>query len=238
MQQTPPIEERIKRAKIAVEAAQEEAILAVQFHETWRPTVADPELQKRMGHSFATHSFHIIRMALRREVMLALMRLWDRDGRSVKLTGIAELLRDKAFFDELVRYRASRLGYSFDITDRMHEALEPKRDTILTLVRKYTHGKEHSAVLERLKTIRDEILAHRQVQEPTDPAGLQNTDDEVEEFYQDTLQIVSLMLSVFLATTFDIAEDGAGVFRHHADFFWAAARGERTEGHPRYRPLQ
>ncbi|CAM2184575.1 hypothetical protein BO443_50431 [Burkholderia orbicola] len=55
-------------------------------------------------------------------------------------------------------------------------------------------------------------------------------------FYQDTLELVRLLLSVFLATAFDIAREGGDVYRHHAEFFWGAARGERTEGHPRYVP--
>lgn len=223
---------RLEAAKAAVEAAQAEALLAVQFHETWRPTIADPDLRERMGHSFATHTFHIIRMALRREVLLALMRLWDKDSRAVKLTGIAELLRDRVFFDELVRHRASRMGYSFDVSDKMREALEPKRDRICALIRKYTHGEECPTLLDRLTTLRHEQLAHRQTQEPTDPAELQHTDEEVEEFYQDTLEIIRLMLSVFLARAFDIGSEATKVFQHHAKYFWAAARGERTEGHP------
>lgn len=230
------IEERLLKAKTAVEAAQGEALLAVQFHETWRPTVSDSDLQKRMGHSFATHSFHIIRMALRREVLLALMRLWDRDSRAVKVTGIAEVLRDAALFDELVRQRAVGLGYSVDVTDRMREALEPKRDRILALIRKYTHANERPTLLERLTTLRHEQLAHRQTREPTDPVELQHTDEEVEGFYQDTLEIVGLMLSVFLGRAFDIAGDATDVFQHHAKYFWAAARGERTEGHPFFKP--
>lgn len=229
------IDEKLQRAKVAVEAAQDEALLAVQFHETWRPTVADLDLRKRMGNSFATHSFHIIRIALRREVLLTLMRLWDRDSRTVKLTAIAEFLRDNTLFDALVCQRARNLGHSVDVTDNMREALEPKRNEILRLVRKYTDSNEHASVLDRLRILRHEQLAHRQAHKPTDPAALRHSDEEVEEFYQDTLEIVRLMLSVFLATTFDIAEDGGKVYRHHADFFWAAACGECTEGHPRYR---
>jgi hypothetical protein len=41
--------------------------------------------------------------------------------------GIAEILRDKACFGALVKERASRLGYGFDVTDAMREALESKR---------------------------------------------------------------------------------------------------------------
>lgn len=154
----------------------------------------------------------------------------------MKLTAIAELLRDKALFDALVRQRAENLGHSFDVTDCMREALEPKRDDILRLVRKYTDGSEQSTVLERLRMLRHEQLAHRQAHQPTDPATFRHTDEEVEVFYQDTLEIVRLLLSVFLATAFDIAREGGGVYRHHAEFFWGAARGERTEGHPRYVP--
>lgn len=113
------------------------------------------------------------------------------------MTGIAELLRDKAFFDELVCQRAENLGYSFEVTDRVREVLEPKRDRILTLIRKYTHDKERSTVLKRLTTLRLEQLAHRQTRQPTAPIGLQHTDEEVEKFYQDKLEIVELMLSVF-----------------------------------------
>lgn len=229
------IEEKLQRAKVAVDAAKEEALLAVQFHETWRPTVADADLRKRMGNSFATHSFHIIRMALRREVFLALMRLWDRDSRTVKVTGLADLLREKACFDALVSQKAGNLGHSFDVTEHMRAALEPKRDEILNLVRKYTGGSEHSTVRDRLTTLRHELLAHRQSHQPTDPAGLQLTDEEVEEFYQDTLEIVRLMLSVFLGLAFDLAGDGGDVYRHHAKYFWIGVCGERTEGHPLFK---
>jgi hypothetical protein len=219
------IEEELQKAKVAVEAARDEALLAVQFHETWRPTVADPDLLERMGNSFATHSFHIIRIALRREVLLALMRLWDNDSRSVKVTAIAELLRNNRLFEALVCQRTKALGYSVDVTDSIHEALKQKRDDILRLVRKYTASSGQTTVLDRLRTLRHEQLAHRQAHNPTDPAELRHTDEEVEEFYQDTLEIVRLMLSVLLGTAFDIARDGGDVYRHHADFFWAAARG-------------
>lgn len=230
------IEEKLQKVKTAVEVAQDEALLAVQFHETWRPTVADAELRARMGHSFAAHSFHIIRMALRREVLLALMRLWDQNPRTVKVTAIADLLQEKAVFDELVLQRAMRLSHSFDVTDSMREALEPKRDRIVVLVRKYTHSKAHHTFLERLRTLRHQQLAHRQTHAPTSPDGLQHTDAEIEEFYQDTLEIVRLMLSVVLGRAFDIASEATNVFQHHAKHFWAAARGERTEGHPFFKP--
>jgi hypothetical protein len=65
---------------------------------------------------------------------------------------------------------------------------------------------------------------------------LQHTDEEVEEFYQDTLEIVELMLSVFLARAFDIAGEAGDVYRHRAKCFWAGVCGERTEGRPPFKP--
>jgi hypothetical protein len=41
-------------------------------------------------------------------------------------------------------------------------------------------------------------------------------------------------MSLFLATAYDPNETG-GVYRHHAELFWAGVKGERTEGHPNYR---
>lgn len=228
-------EEQLERARIAVRAARDEAVFVVRLHETWKPTAYDADLRARMGNSFATHSFLVIRTALRREVLMALMRLWDTNRQALKLTAIAETLGDPACFDALVRSRVQSLDSTFDITERVRETLEPKRDEILALIRKYTDDISKSSILERLRTLRHEHLAHRQANAPTNPDDLQHTDEEVEQIYQDTLAIVALMLSVVLATSFDIARQVSDVYRHHAGFFWAAARGERTEGHPRFR---
>ncbi len=59
-------------------------------------------------------------MSLRRELILALTRLWDKDDRAVRISLIAHHLGDKAFFEALVQYRARRLGLR-SIPDRMRE---------------------------------------------------------------------------------------------------------------------
>ncbi|MBA5983694.1 hypothetical protein HT737_30260, partial [Pseudomonas sp. MD195_PC81_125] len=89
------------------------------------------------------------------------------------------------------------------------------------------------------RLLRDEHLAHRQI--PNAPEvesgepSVWATDDEVETLYQDSLEIVSLVLSLVQGMGLDFS-DASSVYKHHAKFFWAAARGERTEGHPNYRP--
>jgi hypothetical protein len=230
-------DEELEQMKVAVKAAEDEIMQAVMFHESWKPTAYDESLQARMGNSYATHTFHIVRHALRREMLLALMRIWDTNKQALRMSAIADKLKKIEFFNDLVVVRAKTRGSS---TIDMRSALEPKRDKVVELVRKYSANGDGFAVFERVKTLRHERLAHRQIgptrMKPTDADGANVPDKEIEVFHNDTVEIVRLLLSVVHATAFDIASDGAGVYEHHAKFFWAAARGERTEGHPSYMP--
>ena len=227
-------DEKLSRAMRSVEAAVEEARLAIQFHETWRPTVSDAALLGRMGNSYAMHSFHIIRIALRRELLLALTRIWDKDSKSIKLTWIEEFLKGNDLFDALVEHRAKKQNVQSSQHNAFRNALEEKRRSIRSLIQKYVSGDE-SYILERLKTLRNEQLAHRQIADPTSPEDTNHTNEEVEAFYQDTLEIIRQMYSLFYGTSFDLSADVGGMYRHYAMFFWESARGEGTEGHPRYK---
>ncbi|VVE88141.1 hypothetical protein PBR20603_02090 [Pandoraea bronchicola] len=225
----------IERLKALVRAAEDEAVLAVMLHESWKPTAYDIDLQARMGTSCATHTFQIVRMALRRELLLAVPRVWDTNKQAVRLTAISEILRDERCFDALVRERAEHVRVRPDPEGLIRDALSPKRDKVLALTRKYMQNGECASVLADLRSIRHERLAHRQV-EPARVEHKQATDEQIEELYQDTLAIVTHLLSLVLANAFDIANQTSEVYGNHARFFWAAARGERTEGHPNYRP--
>jgi HEPN superfamily AbiU2-like protein len=64
-----------------LEAAREEFDMATVFREIWKPAAYDMALHERMGVSFASHAFNVVRASLRREILLALMRLWDKDSK-------------------------------------------------------------------------------------------------------------------------------------------------------------
>ena len=66
---------RIVALQQKVTAAQEEFDMAVTFHEIWKPAAYDQELHSRLGKSYATQAFLVTRTALRREMVLALVRL-------------------------------------------------------------------------------------------------------------------------------------------------------------------
>src|ERR1700737_1173641 len=96
------------RAK--VEAAQQEFDMAVEFHEVWKPTLYDDDVRERMGVPYPTNAFHAVRAALRREVLLALMRLWDKDARAVGMETIANTLREKSVIDTFAADRVAAIG--------------------------------------------------------------------------------------------------------------------------------
>lgn len=252
MTQTLNTQDDILRVKNIVDTARQEVELAVMFHETWRPTAYDADLHSRIGTSYAAHAFQIIRLSLRRELIMALNRIWDvNQPAAIRMNLIEERLKDKNFFDSLVQDRSERLGLrSIHASDAMREALTPKRDQVRKLINKYKEGGAAYQVREKLRTLRHEHLAHREVRrEPLTSAEFDiqaqqdekgrppvwATDDEIETFYQDTLEIMGLLLSLVQGMGFDLAE-ASNVYKHHAKYFWASARGERTEGHPFFRP--
>lgn len=243
--------QQIERLKSIVDTAQQEIELAVILHETWRPAAYDAALHARIGTSYAAHAFQIIRLSLRRELLLALTRVWDTNTQAVRMTLISNRLRDRKFFEALVQIRAQRFGdRSIFSLDMMRESLTPQRDQILALINKYSLDGPAFEVLKKLRTLRHQHLAHRQLPSAPVPVAASGTlgqqdeevetpvwatDDEIEAFYQDNLEIIRLLLSLVQGVAYDFS-GAAGVYKHYAKYFWASARGERSEGHPNYRP--
>jgi len=215
-----------------VSAADEEFDMAVRFHEVWKPAAHDKDLHKRMGASYATNAFFVVRAALRREMLLALMRLWDKEAKAVRMDSIATTLRDKQVIDALAADRAARIGLP-EAEGQMRKELGQRADAAIALIDKYSKGSAQGAVRQKLQLLRNERLAHRQT-DATAVVGADPTAGEIESFYQDMSNLISLLLSLVKAVAYN-PEDTGRVYRHHARFFWAGARGERTEGHPDYR---
>ena len=87
---------QITKLKKMVTAAQEEFNMAVTYHEVWKPAAYDKDLHSRMGQSYASQAFLVMRIALRRETVLALMRLWDRNKQAVRMSLIvATICRER-----------------------------------------------------------------------------------------------------------------------------------------------
>ncbi|MFP3637451.1 hypothetical protein [Paraburkholderia sp. SIMBA_054] len=236
---------KITRLKHDVMAIEQEIGLAIMFHETWKPTAYDEGLHRRMGESYATQSLMVVRMALRREMLMALIRLWDPDYRTIAIPAVVNTLRDDEFFVGFCAYRARRLGsHGINLTPEvdlstlrdsaLKESLSQRRSELFDLYNRYEKGGSQHGVIRHLMTLRSVSLAHRQ-KEPKTANRADSTDEEIESFYQDNLEMVRLLLHLVMARAFDLTE-AADVYGTYAGYFWSAARGERTEGHPAYRP--
>jgi len=229
----PNVDEAMAHTDTAVRAALDEVTIAVMFHETWKPTAYDADLHARMGNSHATHAFQIIRASLRREMLLALMRVWDSNKQALRMSKIVENLHDKSFFDALFQKRIAEVkDFPMNVRLATEKRLKSQRQAILTLGRKYQKSGSGFGTFAKLRILRDQRLAHRQISGPTTPE-FDATDDEIERFYADTLDIVTRLVALVLGAACDL-EGAGGLYRHHAASFWVNARGERTEGHPTY----
>ena len=215
---------KIAKLQQKVTAAQQEFDLAVAFHEVWKPTAYDEDLHGRLGVSYATQAFRVIRTALRRELILALTRLWDKDGRAIGMECIARALGKKEVIDALT---LARVDQSSELFEAIRVDLCEKADKAIPLVDKYIKDDgAGNATYKKLRSLRNERLAHRQVKTKVRATGATATDEEIEEFYQDNSKLVHILLSIFNAMAYD-PEDTAKVFGFYAGHFWGAFR--RTE---------
>jgi hypothetical protein len=224
---------KINSLKKALSAAQQEFDLTVMFHEAWKPMVFDRNLIDRMGVSLAHNTFHVIRMALRREVVLGLLRLWDTSKGALRLSMVANVLRHQTLIDALAADRASRMNLA-GVEMAVRNDLQRKADLIIDIIERYARGGDRHDSLQSLRHLRDKRLAHRQVESDNDD-GPADLDRSVESVYEDSSTIVQQLLSLVNGMAYD-PQDLARVHQNCAKFFWAPARGEHTEGHPNYRP--
>jgi hypothetical protein len=217
-----------------VTAAHEEFDMAIAFHEVWKPAAYDHDLHDRLGTSYATQAFLVARTALRRETVLALLRLWDstKHGKHVRMQSIAAHLREKGLLDALARERAEHLGLP-EAVGAMRDDLGKKANAAVQLIHKYMEGGARHAVLKKLSALRHERLAHRQLASAAS-TGANATDEEIEEFYRDNAELVHLLLSLVNAMAYN-PEDTAKVFRHYAGCFWG--RVQNREGKGKQAPL-
>lgn len=242
------------RAKVV--AASEEVDKAIQFHEVWKPAAYDAALHERMGRSYSTNTFLIIRQALRLEMLLALTRLWDRDAKAVGMSGIANTLCNGRVVDALAAeceeyYANTPLlncdpDYPEDLRqeiEQFHRAnelqfgreqsklLRDRAAEAVGVIRSYAKGEPNYATLNALLDLRNQQMAHRQVNASV--AGFDATNADIEAFYQQMLNLIRLLRGAVENVDYR-PEETARIRRRHAELFWADVRGERTLGHPDY----
>jgi len=202
-----------------LEQLQQEFDVAIATFESWRPAAYDADLRARMGVSFATNTFNVVRGALWRETVLALGRIWDRAGRSVDLGAFRAQLQQPGFMDALMAYRAKRSAAPY-IDAMIREQLSGKAEQVVTAIAHFERGGEGASLMDRLRKARN-ALAHRAL-EAVPAEGPKLEDAELVELFERTAKILGDLWSLIRATAYDPME-AAGVWAHYARHFWAAA---------------
>ena len=243
-----------------VKAADEEFHIALAFHEAWKPAAYDEALHERIGRSYAANTFRVIAAALRREMLLALMRLWDNRRGAVRMKSVGDTLRKPWVIDTLTADTARQWDQPIDPAtvanfpeDQRAQMLEAIRRNeanfgyeaaqiqraritqAVSIIRKYIDG-DGQATLRSLRSLRNKRLAHREVEaKPAAvPEGETATNQQVESFYQDMAKLIRLLKGAVERTSYN-PDDTAQIYAEDAALFWAGVKGERTEGHPNYR---
>lgn len=98
---------------------------------------------------------------------------------------------------------------------------------------RYCKGGERYGIRIHLTRLRNQWLAHRQV-EPTNPTPQTEFDRDVEQCYQDMLKLIEALYHSVKKISYNPQETVA-IRARHANLFWRGVRGERTEGHPDYK---
>lgn len=202
---------------------QEEFDVAIAAHASWRPAAYDADLHSRMGVSYATNTFNIIRGALWRECVLALGRIWDRDQNTIKLTAMRRDLEHPDFMDVLMAHRKTR-SVPPEIEAMMRDQLREKAARLAETLASFDQRGSRSSAIEHLRTVRNS-LAHR----PLSAASIGEVtldDTQLEEIFNGTAEVISGLWSLLAATAYSPLEAN-GVWSHYARHFWTHVRGER-----------
>jgi hypothetical protein len=141
------------------------------------------------------------------------------------MTSFWDKLRNKRVINALARDRVENIGLP-EAIDQMRADLKLKANAAILLLNKYMQDGSHNGVFKKLQDLRNEQLAHRDMARAT-VIGANATEEEIEEFYQDTSNLINILLSLVNAIAYD-PDDTAGVYQHYARHFWLGVRGEQT----------
>ncbi|MEJ1970820.1 MAG: hypothetical protein WDN03_19650 [Rhizomicrobium sp.] len=201
----------------------------------------DDALHKRLGVSYATNAFRAVVTALRREVLMGLLRIWDKSKGGLRLDRIASEIRKPETIQALTEARSAcrqarreRKYYADSVFADVRIDLDSIASEFLQRFAKYENSGEGMSLLKKMRDLRDERLAHFDIR-ATMVSTKNATDEEIDEFFSDSTNLVQILRRLVLGELFD-PDEAAEVHRYYAKFFWAAVRSERTEGHPNFLP--
>lgn len=214
----PPTEEDLENLKHMVDASKQEMEMAVQFYEVWKPAAYDDSLHDSLEFTRSAQAFLVIRSALRREFILSLFRCWDRNKKAIRMTWISNLITETSVINVLSRKKTMLMGDE-DFEYYVDKTFSSHAEKIIDIINKYQQGGDGHETMKNLTHVRDQKLAHKQIKD-VDLINKNITDQEIEEFYNDNLELISVLLSLVNNQCYDF-NDVSHVFGVYSSNFWS-----------------
>jgi hypothetical protein len=237
------IDPRIAALQKRAEAALHEIQNAIQFHEVWKPAFNDEQLHGRLDNSFAANAFIVIRTALRREMLLALMKIWDDTNGSICMKTIENTLGDgnlqKALILQSTRDRpagrwsegepseAEKMRIRQVTLERIAERTRADIGECIYMIAEYRTGEKHLVLLE-MKRLRNSHIAHHQIKASERHIPQEEMGDLIESFYEDTQKLIKKLYSLTHRTAHDL-EGLAKMTERYSAMFWAGVAGDQKQ---------
>ncbi|QJQ01976.1 MULTISPECIES: AbiU2 domain-containing protein [Herbaspirillum] len=200
-------EARLVRIRRVIRAARLELPIAIAAFETWRPMVEDGSLINRVNNLNVTETFLAIRGLLWRELIMAIMRFWDDDSKTIGLPYVIAWLREDGAKELLASDVASaaveQMNLTVDEKNSFVENLIGVYDYVDQCVAAYEKGGAYYQIYDNFRRIRHQRLAHRQIK-PNTGGQTDSTRPELEQFYRDTLNIVKILNASLNQEEFDL----------------------------------
>ena len=220
-------EEIIAELRHRLDLTWQDLMTAVACFEIFRVAARDKTLLDRLGKSFSTGAFNAIRNSLYREVVLALMRIWDKSPKNnLRMEEIILNLTRSEVVASIKRRRREAFGDMGHNADAAEAQVEREIRQIKFIQNRIMRGSLRNA-FKALEKHRNEFLAHSTL-------GRSSASEIRDVVYGDERYLLrwSAILSKKLNLLLDLHTSPRSDFRDFkiaAKCFWGPVRAETVE---------
>lgn len=199
---------------------------AIRLSALHKHSVTNEELISKFDGTFAAHGFNISRNSTVFELVMVLMRIWDRGRKVYSIPCCYDVINSDGFMNQLIEYRLEKRASEFedDSPFKVRE-LERVKACIEENIEAFNNLKPFvlaDDIMRRLKIIRDKHFAHSE-KPITDPEKQSFVEfDEVYEIVEWTREIVyhlNLGVTGCFVRYPEIEKEAKDI----AESYWAAA---------------
>ena len=201
-----------KRALSIASELQKETTRCIAWIANWkRANGTNDDIKGRYDHSFEAHSLRMIHDALHISMIMALMRMHDRDSRAASIPTLLGILDTPGIVGEFKRQSTAQREFV---------------DSWLEEARHHYESLRANELLKKLRKLRNHVLAHAEFEKATLHQAKYGDEDHV---LARTIPIVRRLVQITGSTDVDFVET-RDTWQRFADAFWETAiRSPRWE---------